>query len=228
MLSREPKAIVVAQPTRGLDVAATEYVHGELLAQRERGAAVLLVSEDLDELLALADRLIVMYEGRIVGRLRRRGRSRAARAADGRPGRGRGRVIAVRLEPRPAPSRWFGLILIPAAVAVTAVVTVGFVLAAGANPLDAYDAFIVDPLTSRFTGLEVLVAATPLLFTGAAVAIAFRAGFWNIGAEGQLLAGAIAPPGRARTWAGCRARSRSRRWPWRARSAARSGCSARR
>jgi simple sugar transport system ATP-binding protein len=44
-------------------------VHGELLAQRERGAAVLLVSEDLDELLALADRLIVMYEGRIVGRL---------------------------------------------------------------------------------------------------------------------------------------------------------------
>jgi general nucleoside transport system ATP-binding protein len=69
VLSREPKAIVVAQPTRGLDIAATEYVHGELLAQRERGAAVLLVSEDLDELLALADRLVVMYEGRIVGRL---------------------------------------------------------------------------------------------------------------------------------------------------------------
>ena len=69
VLSREPKAIVVAQPTRGLDVAATEYVHGELLAQRERGAAVLLVSEDLDELLALADRLIVLYEGTIVGRL---------------------------------------------------------------------------------------------------------------------------------------------------------------
>jgi simple sugar transport system ATP-binding protein len=69
VLSREPKAIVVAQPTRGLDVAATEFVHSELLAQRERGAAVLLVSEDLDELLALADRLVVMYEGRIVGRL---------------------------------------------------------------------------------------------------------------------------------------------------------------
>ena len=69
VLSREPKAIVVAQPTRGLDIAATEYVHGELLAQRQRGAAVLLVSEDLDELLTLADRLIVLYEGRIVGRL---------------------------------------------------------------------------------------------------------------------------------------------------------------
>jgi general nucleoside transport system permease protein len=101
-------------------------------------------------------------------------------------------VIAVRLEAGPAPARWFGLLLVPAAVAVTAVVTVGFVFAAGANPLEAYDTFIVEPLTSRYTGLEVLVAATPLLFTGAAVAIAFRAGYWNIGAEGQLLLGAIA------------------------------------
>jgi simple sugar transport system ATP-binding protein len=63
VLSRDPKVIVVSQPTRGLDIAATEYVHGELLAQRQRGAGVLLVSEDLDELLALADRLVVLYEG---------------------------------------------------------------------------------------------------------------------------------------------------------------------
>jgi len=67
VLSRDPKVIVVSQPTRGIDVGATEYVHGELLAQRERGAGVLLVSEDLDELLTLADRLLVFYEGRIVG-----------------------------------------------------------------------------------------------------------------------------------------------------------------
>ena len=67
VLSRDPKVLVVAQPTRGLDVGATEYVRRELLEQRSRGAAVLLISEDLDELLALADRLVVMYEGRIVG-----------------------------------------------------------------------------------------------------------------------------------------------------------------
>jgi general nucleoside transport system permease protein len=85
----------------------------------------------------------------------------------------------------------------PTAIAVTFLVTLGFVLAAGANPLEAYKTFIVEPLTSRYTGLEVLVAATPLLFTGAAVAIAFRAGYWNIGAEGQLLVGAIAA-----AWAG--------------------------
>jgi simple sugar transport system ATP-binding protein len=62
--------VVVSQPTRGLDIGATEYVRSELLARRDAGAAVLLVSEDLDELLALSDRLIVMYEGRIVGEMR--------------------------------------------------------------------------------------------------------------------------------------------------------------
>jgi simple sugar transport system ATP-binding protein len=59
----------VSQPTRGLDVGATEYVRSQLLARRADGAAILLVSEDLDELLALADRLVVLYEGRVVGEM---------------------------------------------------------------------------------------------------------------------------------------------------------------
>ncbi|MGH2428554.1 MAG: ABC transporter ATP-binding protein [Candidatus Limnocylindria bacterium] len=69
VLSRDPRVLVVSQPTRGLDVGATEYVRSQLLARRRDGAAILLVSEDLDELLALADRLIVVYEGRIVGEM---------------------------------------------------------------------------------------------------------------------------------------------------------------
>jgi ABC-type uncharacterized transport system ATPase subunit len=69
VLSRGPRAIVVAQPTRGLDVGAAEFVHRELLDRRAAGAAILLVSEDLEELLALADRLVVLYEGRVVGEL---------------------------------------------------------------------------------------------------------------------------------------------------------------
>jgi simple sugar transport system ATP-binding protein len=69
VLSRDPRLLVVSQPTRGLDVGATEYVRSQLLAARQRGAAVLLVSEDLDELLALTDRLVVLYEGRIVGQM---------------------------------------------------------------------------------------------------------------------------------------------------------------
>ena len=66
---------------------------------------------------------------------------------------------------------------------------------AGASPVEAYAEFLVVPLTSSFTLLEVLVASTPLLFTGAAVAIAFRAAYWNIRAEGQLLLGAIGAAG---------------------------------
>ena len=68
-LAREPAALVVAQPTRGLDVGAAAYVHDQLRAVRERGGGVLLVSEDLDELFALADRLVVLFSGRVIGEL---------------------------------------------------------------------------------------------------------------------------------------------------------------
>ena len=71
ILAREietmPSLMVAVQPTRGLDVGAIETVHRLLLDRRERGAGILLISEDLDEILALADRVDVMYEGRIVG-----------------------------------------------------------------------------------------------------------------------------------------------------------------
>jgi len=67
VLARAPKVVVVAQPTRGLDVGATEYVRGQLLAQRAAGAAILLISEDLDEILDLSDRILVMYEGNVTG-----------------------------------------------------------------------------------------------------------------------------------------------------------------
>ena len=66
-ISRQPQVIVAAQPTRGLDIGATEYVHARLLEQREAGTATLLISEDLDEILALSDRIIVIFEGRIMG-----------------------------------------------------------------------------------------------------------------------------------------------------------------
>lgn len=67
VLSRSPKVVIAPQPTRGLDVGATDYVRQSLLEQRERGAGVLLISEDLDEILALSDRIAVIYEGEIVG-----------------------------------------------------------------------------------------------------------------------------------------------------------------
>ncbi len=66
-LSRHPKVLIAAQPTRGVDIGATEYIHQRLQAQREAGTAILLISEDLDEIRTLSDRIAVMYEGRIMG-----------------------------------------------------------------------------------------------------------------------------------------------------------------
>ncbi|HHY94011.1 MAG TPA: ABC transporter ATP-binding protein [Firmicutes bacterium] len=71
VLVRCPRVIVAAQPTRGLDVGATTFVHEQLLAQKAEGTAILLVSEDLDEVLALADTIAVMYSGKIVGAIPR-------------------------------------------------------------------------------------------------------------------------------------------------------------
>ncbi|MBW7884147.1 MAG: ABC transporter ATP-binding protein [Caldilineaceae bacterium] len=65
-LARDPGVLVAAQPTRGVDIGATVYIHERLLDQRRRGTATLLISEDLDEILALSDRIAVIYEGRIM------------------------------------------------------------------------------------------------------------------------------------------------------------------
>jgi simple sugar transport system ATP-binding protein len=66
-LSRRPALLVAAQPTRGVDIGATEYIHSCLLDQREAGTGILLISEDLDEIMSLSDRIAVMYEGAIIG-----------------------------------------------------------------------------------------------------------------------------------------------------------------
>lgn len=68
-IEQNPDLLIAAQPTRGLDVGAIEFIHNQLLQQRDAGKAILLVSLELDEIMALADRILVMYEGRIVGEL---------------------------------------------------------------------------------------------------------------------------------------------------------------
>jgi general nucleoside transport system ATP-binding protein len=66
-LGREVKLLLASQPTRGLDVGSIEFVHRQIVELRDRGAAVVLVSSELDEIYALSDRIAVMYEGKIVG-----------------------------------------------------------------------------------------------------------------------------------------------------------------
>ena len=71
ILAREvaptPRVLLVGQPTRGVDIGAIEFIHKQIVAMRDQGSAVLLVSVELDEILAFSDRIIVMFQGRIVG-----------------------------------------------------------------------------------------------------------------------------------------------------------------
>jgi simple sugar transport system ATP-binding protein len=73
ILAREmacrPRILVVGQPTRGVDIGAIEFIHREIVTLRDRGVAILLVSVELDEILALSDRILVMNQGRIVGEI---------------------------------------------------------------------------------------------------------------------------------------------------------------
>ena len=68
-IDKDPELLIAVQPTRGLDVGAIEYIHRQIVAQRDAGKGVLLVSLELDEVMALSDRILVMYEGEIVGEL---------------------------------------------------------------------------------------------------------------------------------------------------------------
>ena len=79
-ISRDVKLAIASQPTRGVDVGSIEYIHERIVELRDRGVAVLVVSTELDEVMALADRMLVMFGGRIVADLDR---------AEHRPQRGR-------------------------------------------------------------------------------------------------------------------------------------------
>ena len=66
-IDRNPDLLIAVQPTRGLDVGAIEYIHRKIVEQRDKGKAVLLISLELDEIMSLSDRILVIYEGEIVG-----------------------------------------------------------------------------------------------------------------------------------------------------------------
>jgi ABC-type uncharacterized transport system permease subunit len=97
--------------------------------------------------------------------------------------------MKLQVEKLPAPL-WLRSLIPVVSVLVTFLLTSGFVLAVGANPVEAAYYFLLDPLSNPVRLIEVLVKATPLLMTGAAVAFAFAGGYWNIGVEGQLYMGA--------------------------------------
>ena len=261
-LSRGPELFVAAQPTRGLDVAAAAFVHSELAELRRRGAGVLLVSLELTEILALADRIVVMSGGQIAGEttpgevdVTTLGRWMTGGGLDGRARTGRSRLMSATgndsrppgpqsAEPQPAdpqpadpqssdprpgaypppagePSRGMAAELqrtldsagstvarsaaadlaqgagraaaiFVATVLAALVLAAPLIIAAGSDPFAAYGALYDGSLGGQRPVAETLVSMTPLLFGGLAVAIAFQAGLFNIGVEGQLVAGGLA------------------------------------
>lgn len=99
--------------------------------------------------------------------------------------------MSLRIVPRVRPLATSALVLPLIAIVLTLLVSSGIVLSDGVNPLGVFDQIFLEPFRSKYSFLETLVSATPLILTGTAVTIAFRAGYYNIGAEGQLLFGAI-------------------------------------
>jgi len=100
--------------------------------------------------------------------------------------------MKLRLEQREKSSPWLNLALPLFAVAATLILCGGLIILAGANVFEAYGVLFASALDSKFNSVETVVKAAPLVLTGLAVAVAFRAKFWNIGAEGQFLFGAMA------------------------------------
>lgn len=90
---------------------------------------------------------------------------------------------------------WMRVLIPFLAILITFLITSILILIAGANPFTAFYYILIAPLSDRVSSLEVLVKATPLLLTGACAVFAFSAGYWNIGGEGQFLAGAFAATG---------------------------------
>ena len=183
----DPLVLIVAQPTRGLDVGAIETVHAYLREAAADGVAVLLISEDLDEIRALADRIVVMYEGEIVGELACGRRvDRGDRAAHGRRD--------ARDEARAPARRSRGGCPSPSRSARSSSRSRSWRSCSRSTGHDPGSTYQEHPRGRRSPGTARCrrrsISATPILFTGLAAAAAFRMQLFNIGAEGQLYLGA--------------------------------------
>ncbi len=236
----DPALLVVSQPTRGVDVGAMEFVHRALVDARDRGAAVLLISADLNEVMSLSDRLLVIHRGHIVDEFTQDTMSEVAVGlamggqavdddavaqaiavheekavlvstdldGDGIPDELQEKpvaalVVAPPVEHAEAPSSGatgrnvLTLVFTNAAqpvLAIVAALVLGAIVIAllGKNPAAAYGELFLSSLSTPY-GIGALLAHTvQLLILSAAVIVSFRAGFFNIGGEGQLYVGALA------------------------------------
>ncbi|EYR65046.1 heme ABC transporter ATP-binding protein [Actinotalea ferrariae CF5-4] len=253
----DPRLLMVSQPTRGVDVGAMEFVHNAIVRRRDQGAAVLLFSADLNEVMSLSDRLLVMYRGEVIAEFTQEtmseaavglamagvpptqdkvaeaerhheqvihqlgepvaavsaaaevdtsvaieetgaaGRlpadlSPAALLAEGGTDDARHKESAGQWLRRTARSVLTGSVQPVVAIGLSLLIGLVIILALGSNPLDAYDQLFFSAFRTPFGTAGFIAQFVPLAVLSAAVIISFRAGFFNIGGEGQLFLGAMA------------------------------------
>ena len=193
-----PRVLVVAQPTWGVDVGAAAQIRAEILKLRDAGSAVLLVSEELDELVELSDTLRVMAAGRISPPIAtRRSEPLADRRMDERTlarkfrARLARRRVLIKLEPRAEPSRWLAIFSPLLALGVTVALGVLLFVLLGKDALSCLQMFFVEPIKNGRAIAELSIKVTPLLLIGLGLSLCFRSNVWNIGAEGQFILGSI-------------------------------------
>ncbi|WP_017794348.1 ATP-binding cassette domain-containing protein [Leucobacter salsicius] len=238
--SADPDLLVISQPTRGVDVGAMEFVHNSIVAARDRGAGVLLVSADLNEVMSLSDRLFVMFRGELVAEFTQENMSEVAvglamagttptpealaeaeaehaRVQQELEASGAGQAmtqlvtdsvtvagpefdttavtIPVDRQPRffanLATRAFTGAAQPVLAVLVALVIGAFVILAIGKNPIEAYIELFTSGWRTPFGVANTIAMFVPLAIVSAATIVSFRAGFFNIGAEGQMYFGAF-------------------------------------
>ena len=202
-IEANPKLLIVSQPTWGVDVGAAAQIRGELLKLRDAGCALLIVSEELDELFEISDRLVVIAKGRMSAQRadRDEGRDhRTHRRMDVRPvgrreaGRIERRRAMLRLEQRgrsPRSAMSFASPLL--ALAVTVLIGIVLFMLLGKDPVKRPDRCFfcrADRRTLYALVGDQSMKATPLILIALGLSVCFRSNVWNIGAEGQFVLGA--------------------------------------
>ena len=201
-IDKDPKLLVAVQPTRGLDVGAIEYIHRQIVAERDKGKAVLLVSLELDEVMNLSDRILVMYEGEIVGEFDPKTTTvqELGLYMAGARKQGKGEQTGMNKKKLSHSGLQSSVTSVMAALLCIVIgMAVGFLVLLAINPAHAWGDGFVRIIKGGFhdapygVGKE-LANAAPLIMTGLSVGFAFKTGLFNIGAAGQYTLGALRCP----------------------------------
>lgn len=233
-IQNDPSVMITAYPVRGLDINSSYTIYNILNQQKQQGVGVLFIGEDLDVMLELCDRIMVLCHGKVTGMLDARDASKetiglmmtdalasadyssaekaetkeavaeAAEAEDApvtdaaetketekKTGQYKAKKTLFHIAKRGDLPLWKSALLYACAVLLAIVAGGLFVMSMGVNPFDYYGTLITGCFNNAINLKNLLLIMTPLLITSLGVSVAFKMKFWNLGANGQFIAGAV-------------------------------------